>query len=222
MRALAARNRFDLILAQVDPEKEEESFLRAAHLAGQQDLVARYQALEGRCSPETVPFLFPLRLAPVVARLIREEGLAGAVDPAFVLAMIKNESIFQPGARSGASAYGIMQLLKPTFTRMAGRSADILDPETNIRAGLRYYKTIIKTAQLESLPEEVRMLYILAGYHAGEGRARRWRRTTEEKLQGRTSPVEVMLRIEAVPISSTRYYIMRALGDRELFRHFLD
>ena len=34
MRALAARNRFDLILAQVDPEKEEESFLRAAHLAG--------------------------------------------------------------------------------------------------------------------------------------------------------------------------------------------
>ncbi len=222
MRALAARNRFDLVLAQADPVKEEAVFLRAAHLAGQQDLVARYEALEGRCAPETVPFLFPLRLAPLVERLIREEGLAGSVDPAFVLAMIKNESIFQPSARSGANAYGIMQVLRPTFVRMVGAKPDILDPETNIRAGLRYYRTIIRTAQLESLPDEVRMLYILAGYHAGEGRARRWRTAIEARLQGRTTPVETVLRIESVPISSTRHYILRALGDRELFRHFLD
>jgi soluble lytic murein transglycosylase-like protein len=221
VQALVARNRFDLILARADPEKEEALFLRAAFQAGQQDLVARYLAVEHRCRVETAPFLFPLALEPLVARLIREEGLTGAVDPAFVLAMIKNESIFQPGAQSGADAFGIMQLLRPTFTHMAGRSADILDPETNIRAGLRYYLTVIKSAQLEALPEHVRLLYILAGYHAGEGRARRWRLATEAELQGRITPLETMLRIDAVPITATRQYILRVLGDRELFRYFL-
>ena len=153
-----------------------------------------------------------------MGRLIQEEGLAGLVDPAFVLAMVKNESLFQPDARSGAEAFGIMQLLRPTFRRMTSREADILDPETNLRAGLRYYRTIIRAASLESLPEEVRLLYVLAGYHAGEGRARRWMQTTEEKLQGRTDPVSMLLRIDAVPIDSTRQYILHALGDRELFK----
>jgi soluble lytic murein transglycosylase-like protein len=135
--------------------------------------------------------------------------------------MIKNESIFQPNARSGSEAFGIMQLLRPTFARMVGKEADILDPETNIRAGLRYYRTVIRTARLEDLPEEVRMLYILAGYHAGEGRARRWRLASERKLQGRTAPLETMLRIDAVPISATRYYILRVLGDRQIYRQLL-
>ena len=222
VQGLAARNRFDLILAQADPEQEEDLFLSAALYAGQQDLVARYQAIEHRCAMATVPFLFPVNLEPLVKRLIREEDLAGSVDPAFVLAMIKNESIFQPDARSGSEAFGIMQLLKPTFTRMVGKNADILDPETNIRAGLRYYKTVIKNAQLETLPESVRMLYILAGYHAGEGRARRWRLANETERQGAITPVEVMLRIDAIPITSTRQYILRVLGDRELFRFFLN
>ena len=115
-----------------------------------------------------------------------------------------------------------MQLLKPTFTHMSGADADILDPETNIRAGLRYYKTVIRTAQLESLPENVRHLYILAGYHAGEGRARRWRIESEGKLHGQVTAAGMMLRIDAIPITSTQHYILRVLGDRELFRFFLD
>lgn len=222
VQALVARNRFDLILAQADPKKEEELFLQAAFQAGQQDLVARYQAVEHRCTMATAPFLYPLHLESLVERLIREEGLASSVDPAFVLAMIKNESLFQPDARSGSEAFGIMQLLKPTFTRMAGANADILDPETNIRAGLRYYKIVIKNAQLETLPESVRMLYILAGYHAGEGRARRWRLVNEAELQGGITPLAVLLRIDAIPIASTRFYIQRVLGDRELFHALLE
>jgi len=221
VRTLAEGNRYDLILAQADPGRDEALFLRAAFQAGQQDLIARYQALEHRSTLATVPYLYPTKLESLVARLIQEEGLTGQVDSAFVLAMIKNESIFQPNARSGSEAFGIMQLLRPTFARMVGKEADILDPETNIRAGLRYYRTVIRTARLEDLPEEVRMLYILAGYHAGEGRARRWRLASERKLQGRTAPLETMLRIDAVPITSTRYYILRVLGDRQIYRQLL-
>ena len=220
LRELAKRNRFDLILAQSDPGKEPDAFLRAAFFAGQQDLVARFEACERRCEPDTTPYLYPVFLAPVVKRLIREEGLEGLVDEAFVMAMIKNESVFQPTARSGSEAFGIMQLLKPTFTHMVGKGADILDPETNIRAGLRYYRTVIRTAQLESMPQETRMLYVLAGYHAGEGRAKRWSQANESKLQGRATPIDMLLRIDSVPITTTRMYITRALGDREIFKAF--
>jgi len=106
VQALADGNRFDLILARADPEQEEALFLRAAFRAGQQDLVARHQSLGRRTTLETVPFLFPVYLKPLVERLIREEGLSYAVDPVFVLAMIKNESIFEPEARSGSEACG--------------------------------------------------------------------------------------------------------------------
>jgi hypothetical protein len=217
-RTLATRNRFDVILAEVDPERDQELFLRAAFRAGQQDLVTRYEAVELRSNLQTVGYLYPLFLKPMVERLIREEGLEGSVDAAFVLAMIKNESVFQPDARSGSDAFGIMQLLRPTFTHMAGLGADILDPETNIRAGLRYYKTVIRTAQLGSLPENVRLLYILAGYHAGEGRARRWRLANEASLHGKVTPAAMMLRIDAIPITTTKHYILRVLGDREIFK----
>ena len=216
-QGLAARRRFDLILAQADPGKDEDTFLRAAQAAGQQDLVTRYLAVEQRCAIRTLRSLYPVRLAALAERLIREEGLEGQVDAAFVLAMIKNESVFQPQARSGAEAFGIMQLLRPTFRRMAGKRADILDPETNLRAGLRYYRTVIRSARLEALPLEVRLLYVLAGYHAGEGRARRWRDALEDGLAGRTGPVETMLRIDGIPIASTRAYVLHVLGDRELF-----
>jgi soluble lytic murein transglycosylase-like protein len=101
---------------------------------------------------------------------------------------------------------------------MVGFGADILDPETNVRAGLRYYKTVIRTAQLETLPENARLVYILAGYHAGEGRARRWRLSNEETLRGKVTPETMLLRIDAIPITSTRHYILRVLGDRELFQ----
>jgi soluble lytic murein transglycosylase-like protein len=220
-KKLAALNRFDLILAQADPEKEPEVFLHAAYEAGQQDLVSRFQSAGRACSSETAPYLYPVFLKALVERLIREEGLSGSVDAAFVLAMIKNESGFQPGARSGSEAFGIMQLLKPTFAHMVGLSADILNPETNIRAGLRYYRTVINTAHLEAMPVKVRMAYILAGYHAGEGRARRWRIANEAKLRGQDTPTAMMLRIDAVPITSTRHYILRVMGDRELFRSVL-
>lgn len=213
----ATRHRYDVLLGEADPAKAVEPFLQAAFQAGQQDLVTRYLAVERRCTVETSPYLYPTFLKPLVERLIQEEGLEGAVDAAFVLAMIKNESIFQPAARSGAEAFGIMQLLRPTFRQMVGPSADILNPETNIRAGLRYYRTVIRSAQLESLPPVVRHLYILAGYHAGEGRARRWRNAAEAELKGRTSPREMMLRIDAIPITSTRHYILRVLGDREIY-----
>jgi soluble lytic murein transglycosylase-like protein len=215
---LAAKGRYDLIVARADLVTQTQVFLKAAAFAGQQDLVSRYLSIEKKCSEESLPLLYPQSLLAVIDKMIQEEGLGGQVEPAFVISVIKCESLFQPSASSSADAHGLMQLLKPTFGRMMGKQADIRDPLTNIRGGLRYFKQIIKTAGLDGLPRDVRYAYILAGYHAGEGRAKTWRIANETKLANTTDPTQKLLRIEAIPIYSTRQYLTRVLGDYEIYR----
>jgi soluble lytic murein transglycosylase len=178
-------------------------------------------ACERSCTPAQAAYLYPTALAPLAERLIREEGLEGQIDAAFVLAMVKNESVFQPTAKSGANAYGIMQLLIPTFRHMADPGANILDPEANLRAGIRYYRTIIRAAHLQDLPMETRLCYVLAGYHAGEGRAKKWREASEGNLKGNPATVAMVQRIEGVSITSTRQYVTRGVGDWKVFRQLL-
>ena len=219
--AMAARGRFDLILAQVDPRTQPKLFFMAAARSGQIDLVSRYLAMEKQCSTENLGYLYPTTLAPVVAQAIREEGLQDLLEPAFVLSVIKCESLFQPTASSSADAVGMMQLLKSTFTPLMGPSADIRDPLTNIHAGLKYFKKIIKIAGLEHAPAQVRYAYLLMGYHAGDSRAKAWFRQFEPKLGLSTQPKAVIQRIESVPIFSTRQYLVRVLGDYAVYSRLL-
>lgn len=213
--------RFDLILLEADPLKETPLYLQAAQACGQMDLVSRFMAVERRFQVDTLPYAYPLALEPLIARLIKEEGVEHLVDTAFVMGMMKNESQFQPRARSAANACGLVQLLPGTFRAMVGRSADIWDPETNIRAALRYYKTISKTASLYTVPAEVRHAYIVAGYHAGEGRAKRWKRDNEKAAKLGTDLKSTLLRMEAIPIQSTRNYVARVNGDARIYRKLL-
>ncbi len=221
LKPLAERGRFDLILLKADPDAQPERFLQAAHACGQIDLVGRYFSGTRSYAPERMAAMFPTFLVPLLEGFIKEEGVGHLVDPAFVLAMMKNESLFQPCAFSPAKAYGLLQLLKPTFRAMMGKRADILDPETNIRGGLRYYLTVGRRASLAGLPQNVRQAYICAGYHAGEGRAKRWKNTIEDRLQNKTDAASTILRLEAIPITSTRQYIAHVLGDAEIYRALL-
>ncbi len=215
--ALAKAGRFDLILAQVDPGKQPVIFLRAAHGAGQLDLVARHFTQARDLSPRTLPLLYPTLPAVTVKRLLKEERAENLMDAAFVLAILKNESQFQPMATSGAKAMGLMQLLRPTFRAMVGRKADIRDPETNLRAGIRYLKRVAQAAQVQGEPTLVRLATLIAGYHAGEGRAKRWQAEAKTRWGSREDPLAMVLRIEAMTFHTTRQYVWRVLGDRELF-----
>ncbi len=221
VQPLVDKGRYDLILAQADPVTQSEIFLKAAHMAGQEDLVSRYLATERKCTSDNLAYLYPLSLKATIEKAIQEEGLQGQVEASFVLAVIKNESLFQPSATSNSDAFGFMQLLKPTFTKMMGSQSDIRDPMTNIHGGLRYFKQVIKTAGLEAAPKDVRYAYILAGYHAGEGRAKTWRAAEEAMLSNGTGPLQTIQRVESIPIFSTRQYIARAMGDYVIFNKLM-
>lgn len=73
---------------------------------------------------------------PMVRTLSKEEG----VDPALVMGIIFAESGFNPRAVSRAGAQGLMQLM-PSVQKQFG-VIDVFDPEQNIRAGIKTFKTI--------------------------------------------------------------------------------
>ena len=113
---------------------------------------------------------YPLRYEQIVRGHARNYHL----DPALLAAVIYQESKFKPNARSKSGAIGLMQLLPATAKGIAVhtggtrfRTADLYDPEINIRYGSWYLRHL-----LEKYGEE---RTALAAYNAGQDNVDRWR-----------------------------------------------
>ena len=108
---------------------------------------------------------YPLRYEAIVRTHARNYDL----PPTLLAAVIYAESKFDPSARSGAGAVGLMQLLPDTARGIATRTggdgfvvSDLLDPEINVRYGSWYLRNL-----LNRYDDDLRTA--LAAYHAGPG-----------------------------------------------------
>lgn len=95
------------------------------------------------------------RLNRMIADIARRNG----VDVALVKAVIRVESRFNPYATSKKGASGLMQLMPDTARRYG--VDDLYDPRSNIEAGVRYLKYLLK--KYHHHPQNA-----LAAYNAGE------------------------------------------------------
>ncbi len=77
-----------------------------------------------------------LALARNIATLAHKNSQLYGRDPNLVLAIIAEESDFNPKAISVVGATGLMQVM-PHWKRVLAINGDLTDPETNIRAGLQ-------------------------------------------------------------------------------------
>jgi len=112
-------------------------------------------------------YLFPHAYWEIVSAQAQEKRL----DPYLVLALIRQESLFDPEAVSPAQAYGLMQLLPTTAARMTGSSPGIptlTTPSFNVHAGTKYLR------QLLDLYDN-NLIMAVAAYNAGEGAVDKWR-----------------------------------------------
>lgn len=91
--------------------------------------------------------------------VIAQAAMTFGVDKGLVKAVIHTESGFNPRARSGPGAKGLMQLMPATARRFAVN--DVYDPVQNIRGGTEYLSFLLKRFNSLELA--------LAGYNAGEG-----------------------------------------------------
>jgi soluble lytic murein transglycosylase len=150
--------------------------------------------------------LFPLPYKDDVFINAREHGL----DPWDVAALIRQESEFNPGAKSRANAYGLMQLL-PSTGRMLGRqqgmgpvtTTSLFNPGLSIKLGTQYLKQ-----QLESWDGD--WFRTLAAYNAGPGRVRQWLKWSNFR-----EPAEF---VESIPFNETREYIQAVLRNADIYR----
>ena len=150
--------------------------------------------------------LFPLPYKDDVFVNARERGL----DPYDVAALIRQESEFNPGAKSPANAYGLMQL-RPATGRMVGRQQGmrpittglLLTPAVSIRLGTSYLRQ-----QLDGWDGD--WFRTLAAYNAGPGRVREWLTSSNYR-----EPAEF---VESIPFTETREYVQAVLRNADIYR----
>jgi soluble lytic murein transglycosylase len=150
--------------------------------------------------------LFPLPYKDDVFVNARERGL----DPWDVAALIRQESEFNPAAKSTANAYGLMQLRPPTG-KMLGRQEGLgaistgmlLNPGVSIKLGTEYLRQ-----QLSHWDGD--LYRTLAAYNAGPGRVREWLTWMNYR-----EPAEF---VENIPFTQTREYIQAVLRNADIYR----
>ena len=142
-------------------------------------------------------------------------NLPSHFDIAFVLAIARQESEFNPNAASGARAYGMMQMINAT-ARSTARKAKIpyrkawltSDPEYAARLGSHH---------LHDLLRQFDGSYIMAAvaYNAGPHRVRSWNKTYGDPRTGEIDPIDWL---ESIPFSETRNYVQRVMENMEVYR----
>ncbi len=78
-------------------------------------------------------------------RCFTRAAASHGLPESLLLAIAAGESNFDPAARSGKDAIGLMQIRWPTTARHLGlhREADLYDPCTNVDAGARYLRELL-------------------------------------------------------------------------------
>jgi soluble lytic murein transglycosylase len=145
---------------------------------------------------------------PVAHRtLVEEQAWQRGVEPDWILAVIRQESVFAGALASHAGAIGLMQLLPGTALEVAQTLDldppsrwDLLDPSVNIALGSAY---------LTSMRDRFgHVALATAAYNAGPARVARWLPDV---------CLDVDLWILSIPFLETRRYVERVLAYRVIY-----
>ena len=159
--------------------------------------------------PEQLLITFPRPFTDAYARTAAETGVSHEV----MLALSRQESGFRADARSPASAFGVMQLIRRTALRFASNAesltqaeleARLLDPTMNISMGGRYLRTLTDHFK-GNWPAT------WAAYNAGEYAVDGW---LARRSGG--SPVEF---VELIPFGETKGYVRNVWRNLIVYQH---
>jgi len=132
------------------------------------------------------------------------------LEPALVLALMREESSFRPAVSSPAGARGLMQLMPATAAEVARkqglggfRTELLYEPAVNVRLGVAYLDGLV--GRFPGRPAAA-----IGGYNAGPGAVGRW-------LAERPGEPEDQW-IENIPYQETRNYVKRVLRSRQAYQ----
>lgn len=151
-------------------------------------------------TPALAGLLFPVRFWKEIIENSK------SVDPVLVKSLIRQESAFNPAAKSRVRASGLMQLMHST-AKMFGvnQPKQLLMPEKNIQAGSEFLAQLIRDFESVELA--------LAAYNAGPGIVRQW--------QKRYPTSNIDLFVEMIPYSETRQYVRLIKRNYKIYQSLL-
>lgn len=133
------------------------------------------------------------------------------LDRALLYAFMRQESAFNPEARSVAGAQGLMQMMPATARLVASwdgnangwltGSKTVMVPEVNMSLGQKYLETLLAQPEVDG-----NLFFAAAAYNAGPGNLAKW----QKRVQYNDDP---LLFIEAIPSRETRLYIERVVAN---------
>lgn len=134
------------------------------------------------------------------------------VDPALINAIARQESRFDPGAKSSKGATGLMQIMPSTAAFVVRDLDDISpdfelkDPQTNLNIAQIYIQTLLKDRAVKG-----DILKLLVAYNAGPGNLARWQKQWDEVS-------DPLMFVELIPSAETRAYVERVLSNYWIYR----
>ncbi|MGH6947905.1 MAG: transglycosylase SLT domain-containing protein [Kiloniellales bacterium] len=187
-----------------------EALLAVAETAGLPSLAYKLGSQLAAAELEiTAPGLIEAALYPIPPW--RPEG-GFEIDRALIYALIRQESSFNPSARSPAGARGLMQLMPGTARYMAGRSfrgkkrQQLNDPALNLSLGQRYLVYLLSNDTVGG-----DLFRLTVAYNGGPGNLAKWQRKVDDGG-------DPLLFLESLPSRETRLFVERVLTNLWIYR----
>ena len=155
-----------------------------------------------------IDYQYPLQYRDLIEQYAAEFNLS----PAFVSAVIRNESSFRPTVESGDGARGLMQLMPDTAEwiarklQVSGYAFErMYDPASNIRFGCWYLNYLSKLFLGDPVA-------VTAAYHAGQGQVKVWLSDPLLSEDGYSLP------LASLPDGPTKNYAGRVTRDYGIYQ----
>jgi soluble lytic murein transglycosylase len=140
--------------------------------------------------------------------LFSQAAARTGVKPSLLLALSRQESLFDPTACSVSDARGVMQLLPTTAQRLAVRTGmpsyriELYDPSVNIDLGCAYLKMLLAMFNGDEFKA-------IAAYNGGEDAVQRW-------VEHYGGPDDEW--VENIEFAETRNYVKKVVGGMREYR----
>lgn len=182
--------------------EEFESYRKAA-------LLAEGYIRENNAGDPTIRRAFlELAFPTPYKELVDSASRATGVRPSLIYAVMKQESGFNPNAKSPAGAVGLMQIMPDTASTLLhpGEKSDLRDPEVNIKLGARMLARLINMMDGDKVSA-------VAAYNAGPSPVLRWRNEYNRDPD---------IFMDTIPYAETRTFTRRVTTYESIYEKLLD
>ena len=180
---------------------EPRTRAKIAYMAGQYNRAITHADRLPRTETSTIALRYPAGYRPIICAA----AAMYKVDPLWLHAIIWQESKYNPNARSGAAARGLMQFIPETAEAVGSALGmpelsleQLYEPAVNIRMGAHLWSSLLEKLKYPEMA--------LAAYNGGPTNVERW------KAKGMTAPDDLDMFVADIGFVETKRYVMAVFG----------